>query len=116
MAKFKVGDLCLTQNMVNPAENGLYAEVTGVGMDMKGENYKDYSGFVQPYNAHRYNCMYEVYIPYLQNIYSLQSDKYGLFDIPEFRLRKLPDDYDERGLSKFEWKPNLDKIKDKEEA
>ena len=82
--KFKIGDLCLTCNMIDPSENNLEAEVTGVGLIKKG-----YYGGVQEKNAFK-DCCYEVYIPALKNPLAGDSSKYGLFDIPEYRLKKLP--------------------------
>ena len=81
--KFKVGDLCLTCNMINPSENNLEAEITGVGITKDG-----YRG-VKESNAFA-DCIYEVYIPALKNPLAKDSARYGLFDIPEYRLKKLP--------------------------
>ena len=82
--KFDIGDLCLTCNMINPAENNLEAEITGFGIVKKG-----HYGGVQEANAIA-DCIYEVYIPALKNPLAKDSARYGLFDIPEYRLRKLP--------------------------
>jgi len=81
--KFKLGDLCLTCNMINPFENNLEAEVTGVGITKDG-----YRG-VKECNAFA-DYIYEVFIPALKNPLAKDSVKYGLFDIPEYRLTKLP--------------------------
>ena len=81
--KFKVGDLCLTCNMINPSENNLEAEVTGVGIT------KDGIRGVKESNALA-DCIYEVFIPALRNPLARDSARYGLFDIPEYRLKKLP--------------------------
>ena len=72
--------------MINPSENGLEAEITGAGIVGKG-----YYGGVQQSNAIA-GCLYEVCIPALANPGAPEGDsaRYGLFDIPEFRLKKLP--------------------------
>ena len=84
--KFKIGEICLTCNMIDPSENGLEAEITGVGIVGKG-----YYGGVQPKNASA-GCLYEVHIPALVNPDAPEgnSARFGLYDIPEFRLKKLP--------------------------
>ena len=84
--KFDIGEICLTCNMIDPSENGLEAEITGVGIVGKG-----YFGGVQHNNAIA-GCLYEVHIPALANPSAPEgnSARYGLFDIPEFRLKKLP--------------------------
>ena len=59
--KFSIGEICLTCNMVDSSENGLEAEITGVGIVDKG-----YYGGVQQNNALA-GCLYEVWIPALAN-------------------------------------------------
>lgn len=84
--KFNIGEICLTCNMIDPSENGLEAEITGIGIVGSG-----YYGGVQPKNASA-GCLYEVHIPALVNPDAPEgnSARYGLFDIPEYRLKKLP--------------------------
>lgn len=69
--------------MINTSENNLEAEVTGVGITKDG-----YRG-VKECNAFA-DCIYEVFIPALKNPLAKDSARYGLFDIPEYRLKKLP--------------------------
>ena len=100
--KFKIGDICITCNMINPSENNLEAEITGAGIVEKG-----HYGGVQERNA-IIGCCYEVHIPALVNPNAPNgcSDKYGLFDIPEFRLRKLPPGDTPAEFEEDIWMPN----------
>ncbi len=88
--------------MKNPTENGLEAEITGIGKVLEG-----YYGGVHPANANDYACDYEVFIPALvdKSVGPSNSDYYGLFDIPEFRLRKLPDGSQKSEFDKKVWIP-----------
>jgi len=70
--------------MVNPLENGLECEITSTSVCPVG-----ILGAVQLKNVEENGCDYEVFIPAL---YFQAPEQKGLFDIPEFRLKKRPPD------------------------